>query len=502
MQILIPIAGFSSYFPREEFYFPKPLVNVANRPMIEVVVDGISQEFPEAKFIFVVDEELLTKFSLDGVLSQICKNEPVIVKKRAETSGGLTSCLLAIDEINPDEPIIIMNSDQIIKAPLKDMLKQAVAQGYDAAVPTVYSVHPRWSYLESDEAGTIVKAHEKTVVSREAIAGFYFFSKSADFIEAAKQTMLWQETYQDAYYISSTLNQIILAGGSIKKLPLELSQYHSFFAPDAVKNYQEFVTLSRISKSEANETNYLIPAAGMGSRFAKAGWHAPKPFIDIDGRMMIEHVIDSLVPKDKAAKVVLQKDHAKNNTESVQALRHRNVKLLFLDGLTKGTACTVLEAAELFDNDAPLLIANSDQIVNFDCQAFIEDCIARDLDGSILVFKDENRDPKWSFAKIDDVGHVSEVAEKRAISNLATVGIYFFRKGSHFIKAAMDMIIENDRVNNEFYTCPVYNYAIKRGQKIGIYEVDAKDMHGLGTPEDLTSFIAHKGYSRSRHQPR
>ncbi|EAH9624306.1 lipopolysaccharide biosynthesis protein, partial [Campylobacter jejuni] len=111
------------------------------------------------------------------------------------------------------------------------------------------------------------------------------------------------------------------------------------------------------------------------------------------------------------------------------------------------------------------------------------------LDGSILTFIDKEKNPKWSFAKLNN-DLVVEIKEKEAISEFATVGIYFFNKGKIFIESAIDMIIENDRVNNEFYTCPVYNYAIKSGAKIGIYNIDFSKMHGIGTPEDLEIFKA------------
>ena len=132
-----------------------------------------------------------------------------------------------------------------------------------------------------------------------------------------------------------------------------------------------------------------------------------------------------------------------------------------------------------------LLIANSDQLVDFDLCDFVNDLVRRNLDGSILVFKDDTRNPKWSFAKTRSNGLVAEVAEKKPISNLATVGIYLFRTGRIFVSGAIEMIVANERVNNEFYTCPVYNYLIRSGLKIGVYEVLSEQMSGLGTPADL-----------------
>ena len=146
-------------------------------------------------------------------------------------------------------------------------------------------------------------------------------------------------------------------------------------------------------------------------------------------------------------------------------------------------------------------MANSDQYVDFDVDAFVDDCIGRDLDGSILVFKDEARNPKWSFARTDEQDLVVEVAEKKPISDMATVGIYLFRRGSEFVSAAIDMIARNDRVNDEFYTAPVYNYMIRAGLRIGIYEIPQSAMHGLGTPNDLEAFLALGERGAGQRQP-
>ena len=141
------------------------------------------------------------------------------------------------------------------------------------------------------------------------------------------------------------------------------------------------------------------------------------------------------------------------------------------------------------NNDTPLLVANCDQFVDFSCADYVADCWARGLDGSILCFKDTKLDPKWSFAKTDKTGIVTQVAEKVAISDLATVGLYLFRRGSDFVAGAIDMLARNERVNNEFYTCPVYNHVIRNGGRIGVHEVRFEDMHGLGIPDDLIAYL-------------
>ena len=162
-----------------------------------------------------------------------------------------------------------------------------------------------------------------------------------------------------------------------------------------------------------------------------------------------------------------------------------NVHIIPIEGITEGAACTTLLAKEIINNDNPLIIANSDQFVDWSSSEFMYKMQERNVDAGILTFKSTH--PKWSFAKVDDNGYVTEVAEKNPISDIATVGIYYWKKGSDYVKYAEQMIEKNIRHNNEFYVCPVFNQAVEDGKKIITYDID--NMWGLGTPEDLEYFL-------------
>jgi len=236
--------------------------------------------------------------------------------------------------------------------------------------------------------------------------------------------------------------------------------------------------------------NIVIPMAGAGSRFANAGYEKPKPFIDVDGKPMIVRVLENLAYPNAKYILIAKKEHMEKEVELVSQIEKKfNAIFIPIDKLTEGTACTVLYARKYINNDEPLLIANSDQIVDINISNFIDDCKNRKLDGSILTFIDEYKDPKWSFAKIDENYLVTEVKEKIVISEYATVGIYLYSKGKDFVNATIDMIIQNERVNGEFYTCPTYNYAVADSAKIGIYNIEFKHMHGIGTPDDLNLYL-------------
>jgi dTDP-glucose pyrophosphorylase len=238
------------------------------------------------------------------------------------------------------------------------------------------------------------------------------------------------------------------------------------------------------------KVNIIIPAAGNGRRFADAGYKDPKPFIEVNGKTMIEQVLDNLKYPNAHYTIIARSDHLEQRRDLVKKIKdHYSADFVEVSKLTEGAACTVLKTRKIINNDAPCLIANSDQIIDIKIADFIDDCLDRKLDGSILTFIDAEKNPKWSFVKADENNLVELVKEKSPISNRATVGIYLFSKGKYFVDAAIDMIVENDRVNNEFYVCPVYNYIIASQRKIGFYDIEVKAMNGIGTPEDLNIFL-------------
>lgn len=240
-----------------------------------------------------------------------------------------------------------------------------------------------------------------------------------------------------------------------------------------------------MNKWQATNMNVLIPMAGAGSRFEKAGYTFPKPLIDVNGKPMIQVVVDNL-NIDANFIFIVQKEHRqKYNLDGLLNLIAPGCSIIDVCGVTEGAACTTLLAKELINNDKPLLIANSDQFVEWNSNEFMYKVQEQDVDAGILTF--ESTHPKWSYVKLNSCGYVEEVAEKNPISNNATVGIYYWKKGRDYVQFAEQMIEKNNRVNNEFYVCPVFNEAILDKKKIITYSINK--MWGLGTPEDLNYFL-------------
>lgn len=251
-----------------------------------------------------------------------------------------------------------------------------------------------------------------------------------------------------------------------------------------IKSFKESNKMT-VPKWSDKKLNVLIPMAGAGSRFEKAGYTFPKPLIEVNKKPMIQVVIENLNIEANYIFVVQHEHRIKYNLDTLLNLITPGCKIIETQGITEGAACTALLASEFIDNESPLFFANSDQFVDWNSNEFMYKMNESEADGGIVTF--ESTHPKWSFAEVDENNFVVRVAEKDPISTNATVGFYYWKKGSDFIKYANQMIDKNIRVNNEFYVCPVFNEAIQDGKKIISFNI--KSMWGLGTPEDLELFL-------------
>ena len=200
---------------------------------------------------------------------------------------------------------------------------------------------------------------------------------------------------------------------------------------------------------------------------------------------MIQIVAENLNIDANYIFIVRKEHYIKYNLKTLLKLVKPTSKIIIVDKLTEGAACTTLLAKKYINNNNPLLIANSDQFIEWNSNEVLYNFNQKGVDAGILTF--ESTHPKWSYAKINSKGLVTKVAEKKPISNNATVGIYYWSSGKKYVQCAETMIKKDIRVNNEFYVCPVFNELILKNGKIKISNI--KKMWGLGTPEDLNYFL-------------
>ena len=316
--------------------------------------------------------------------------------------------------------------------------------------------------------------------------------------EDVKRTKPYPEMYWKCMTALGVLpkNTIIFEDSHIGRQGALDSGAHLIAIKDSLDLTEEKIdeaidTLNGVTRKQIpwrnKKMNVLIPMAGAGSRFSNAGYTFPKPLIEVNGKPMIQVVVENL-NVDAHFIFLVQKEHyEKYNLKQLLNLIAPGCDIVQVDGLTEGAACTTLLAKQFIDNGEPLLMANSDQYVEWNSNECLYAFSADSIDGGIITFKSAH--PKWSFAKVGDDGFVSEVAEKNPISDTATVGIYYWTKGSDYVKYAEQMIDKNIRTNGEFYVCPVFNEAIGDGKKIRVKNIER--MWGIGTPEDLNYFLEH-----------
>lgn len=237
INILIPSCGNSEFFKGS--YYPKTLYEVNGLPMIQQVVDNYAS-VRDKHFIFLFLQQECDRFHIDNAVSLMANGKSDIIRLKDVTGGALCTCLMAIDYIDTENELIIVNNDQIIDVDYNEVLDYFREQKYDCGVICFDSLHPRWSYIKTDEncKDEVVEAAEKRPVSNKAIAGFYYFRKGYDFIEAAKAAILKGSMYEGRYYLTAAINEMILKNKRAGYWNVENIRYHSFYTPERIRIYE------------------------------------------------------------------------------------------------------------------------------------------------------------------------------------------------------------------------------------------------------------------------
>ena len=235
LNIIIPLAGTNPLFPKSDFPFSKPLVEIDGKPIIQLSIENLQTIKQDIHFIFLVKSEDCKNFFLDHTLSLLTGDQSTIIKIEKDTKGAVCSALLAIDEINNDTPLMICNGDQIIKESLDNILEYF--SNYDAGVVSTTSVHPRWSYIRTD-GKQVVELAEKRPISKDAVAGVFYYKKGSDFVDAAMEAIRKDANYNDMYYISSTINELVLKNKNIGFYKISIDKYEAFYSPEKIEEYK------------------------------------------------------------------------------------------------------------------------------------------------------------------------------------------------------------------------------------------------------------------------
>lgn len=234
MNIIVLMAGPSTDFEKHGHAYPKYLLEVKGLPIIQRVVDSL--QLLNANISFVIRKEDDDKAFLASTIKILCPNSSVY-KVNNTTQGATCSALFAIDRINNEEELIIINGDQLIKSGIKEAIDEFRKNKYEGGTICFNSIHPRWSYVSLDEKGLVNETSEKRPISNLATAGFYYFKHGKDFVNAAFENIRKDTNYNGQFYICSTFNELILNQKKVGIYKIKKSEYISFSTPQMYENY-------------------------------------------------------------------------------------------------------------------------------------------------------------------------------------------------------------------------------------------------------------------------
>lgn len=238
LNIIVPMSGPMPFFDENEYPFPKPLVEINGITMIEYLIRNLRECGDDIHLFFMVRQDYCRKFHIDDTIRLLAPEPCRIVPVALNTNGALCTCLLAIDHIDNDQPLLIVNFDQYFSNNFNQYVRQLYTPPYQGGCLVFPSVHPRWSFVRT-EGETIVEAAEKRPLTRQAIAGAYGFLQGSDFVSAAKQVLLKDADHNGIFYLSSTINEAILLDKRLRAVAVSAVDYHSFYSPQKIREFSE-----------------------------------------------------------------------------------------------------------------------------------------------------------------------------------------------------------------------------------------------------------------------
>lgn len=243
INILVPLAGSNNFFDDSNYHYPKPIIEVAGLPMIQRVINNLSTIALDKRFIFILRNSDCEDFFLDKTINHLTNDEIIIIKTQKETRGAACSCLLAVDYIDNKDQLIISNGDQIIDEDYNKILKNFHDFNADAGCIYFESIHPRWSYIDIQN-NKIQESVEKIPISKNAIAGFYYFRNGNKFISSAKKMILKDLHVNGQFFIAPTFNEMILDDLNLFGYFINSTHYHSFYSPQKIEEYEKLININ------------------------------------------------------------------------------------------------------------------------------------------------------------------------------------------------------------------------------------------------------------------
>lgn len=241
MNIIIPIAGVNKVSADTEYI--KSLQEIERKTILQYVFESISAVRAD-HFIVIIKRDDAKKYHLDNIV-HLLRPEAEVVTAVGDTKGAACTCMLAIDKVALDEPLLIVGGDQILLEPPEKIIQDFQSHDYDGGVAIFDDVHPRWSYVKLDEQQHVIEAAEKRPISRNAVAGFYYYKKASFFWEAARRMILKDADVNGSFFLCPTFNEMVLQQMTIGIYRIRKEQYYNFGHQSGIEAYKSYLAAQR-----------------------------------------------------------------------------------------------------------------------------------------------------------------------------------------------------------------------------------------------------------------
>lgn len=503
MQIIIPMSGYGERFRRAGYEVPKPLIEVDGKPIIEHVMAMFSGE---ADFIFICNREHLAEpsFRMREILEQCCPTGRII-EIEPHKLGPVNAVLQVAEVIRQNEPVIVNYCDFTCYWDYPKFKRFVEDSACDGAIPCYTGFHPHllrsvnFAYVK-DIDGHVVDIQEKQPftdipMNEFASSGTYYFRSGALLIEYFAKSMRQDLALNGEFYVSMVYKPMLEDGLEVSVFPIQ--HFMQWGTPEDLAEYRYFSQMFRMLMkphyAAKHQGSVMVPMAGLGSRFSNDGYKQSKPLIQVSGKPMAIQAVADLPQADRYV-FILRRDMP-GLVDVTAALQDEfdESRLVILDKLTDGQACTCLEGRDEVDPQLPLTIGACDNGAVYDGHAF--EALLADPSTDVVVWV--ARGYPGAVASPTMYGWVEvegdkaiRVSVKTPLANPSSdpivTGTFTFKRASDFVLAVNRMIERDGRVNGEFYVDTCINDAIALGLRVRTFEIDSYLC--WGTPEDLKRF--------------
>ena len=489
------MSGMSNRFTDAGYTIPKYLIEVDGKRVIQHIVDLYPKN---CEFIFIINDKHKKDTDIVNILDKLVDKKEIVTISRHK-KGPVFTVSEFQHLIDDDEQVIINYCDFSMYWDYRHFKKFVDETGCDGCVVCYTGFHPHmlgsdnyaFCSCELNDKNKIVEIREKQPftddkMSEFASTGTYYFKKGSYVKKYFKQLIDEDFNINGEYYVSLVYNLLIRDGldNRVYEIPYML-QWGTPFDLDVYISWSNYYRKALEGQKEIKLENCILalPMAGAGSRFSKEGYDQPKPFIQVNGKNMVEQAVRCLPKTDDIIYACL-KGHQSPGQNTV-----------WIDEVLDGQACTTERIFNVCDSNSSILISACDNGVFYDADKFLD--LVNDQTNDIIVWTYRNnytshlQPEAYSWVKCDDDGNVSRVDVKKftgidTVKEFAIVGTMFFRNKEIFTNSIQKLYEKNSRVNGEFYIDSMLNVAIELGYKVKNFEVD--NYICWGTPNDLKTY--------------